>query len=237
MSNITDINTYEPNLTNEITVALIVLCLCVIGSYLCIKIIIVSKRDKEMAWKIDITNSAMLIILYTNAVFMHTITYMIPDLHLYTGKWFCYVEMFISCYLITYQIRHSTVIAMLKYIIIVHDDKARDFGRKTIIKIVFWINLLHPTIDIALHLIVRPDFLWAYGGLQQINNCLGNPGNPIRLHTLCDFTEPLQKYSFEYVFYILKYVICWLHVVIIYVFIWNLLDVVLYCKIFAYARR
>ena len=237
MSNITDINSYEPNLASEITVALIVLCLIVIGSYLCVKIIIVSKRDKEMTWKLDITHSVMIIIIYNNAIFMHVITYMIPDLYLYTGEWFCYVEMFIGYYLNTYLSRYSALIAILKYIIIVHDEKTRHFGREKILQIFFWINLLHPTIEIALQLIVRPDFLWAYGGLQQINNCLGNPGNPIRLHTLCDFTEPLQKYSFEYMFYILKYVICWLHVVIIYVFIWNLVDVLLYCKIFAYARR
>ena len=237
MSNITDTNSSEHNLAGEITVALTGICLYIIGVYLHVKIIIASKRDKEMTWKMDITNSVMIIIMYTNAIFMHTITYMIPDLHLYTGKWFCYVEMFISCYLITYQIRHSTVIAMLKYIIVVRDDKARDFGRERIIQLFFWINLLHPTIEMALHLIVRPDFLWAYGGLQQINNCLGNTENPTKLHTLCYLTQPLNQYSFEYTVSILRQIICWLHVIIFYVLLWNLLDVFLYYKIFTYARR
>ena len=162
---------------------------------------------------------------------------MIPDLHLYTGKWFCYINLVISYYLLLYIGGHSAIIALMKYIIIVYDGKVRVFGREKIIEIFFWINFIHPIIAIALSLILRPDFLLAYGGWKQINSCLGNTGNTNRLLSLCDFTKPLHPHSFEYTLYILRRVICVLQVLIIYFLSWNLFDVLFYCLIFAYARR
>ena len=238
MTNITDTNRSETNLVSVITGYLIVSCLYVLGIYLHIKIIIVSKREKDMTWKIDITNSLLVIISYTFNIFMHTITYIIEDLHSYTSEWFCYASLVILHYsLLLYISSHSTVISMLKYIVIVYGEKIRDFGKEQIIEIFFWFNILHPMLDIVLRSIIRPDFWVLYGGFTQINRCLGTTNNTATLLSLCDFPKPMHQDSFGYTLYIFKRVICVLQTVILYANGWQLFDMFFYCRIFAYARR
>ena len=237
MTNITDTNRSETNLVSVITGCLIVCCLYAIGIYLHIKIIIVSKREKDMTWKIDITNSLMVIITYTFSIFMHTITYIIEDLHSYTGEWFCYASLAILYSLVIYISSHSTVILTLKYIVIVHGEKIRNFGKEKIIELFFWFNILHPMLDIVLRLIIRPDFWFVYGGFTQINRCLGSTSNTTTLLSLCDFPKPMHQDSFGYTLYISKRVICVLQTVMVYANSWQLFDMLFYWRIFAYARR
>ena len=59
------------------------LLLIALGTWFHTKIIVISKREKEMTWKHDITNSAFLIFHYAHAWLFHTLSYFIPDLHNY----------------------------------------------------------------------------------------------------------------------------------------------------------
>ena len=45
------------------------------GVFLHIKIITISKREKELTWKIDITNSVLTIAHFTNTLGIYIITY------------------------------------------------------------------------------------------------------------------------------------------------------------------
>ena len=246
----------ETNVASVIIGYLIVSCLYAIGLYLHIKIILVSKREKDMSWKIDITNSLLLMITYTFCMFMHTITDIIEDLHSYTSEWFCYAYLIMLHYsLLLYIPSHSTVISMMKYIVIVYEENIRDFGKEKIIELFFWINLFHPILDITLRSIIRPDF-WSVAlhsgwyilvgednflgeDFTQDDNCLGfarvcTSCKTTTLHDLCDFPKPMLQ---DYTLYIFKRSICWVQTVIMYANSWQLFDVFFYCRIFAYARR
>lgn len=243
MNNETDTNITGPNTTSTISVLLVVICLYVIGLFLHAKIIIISKREKDMTWKLDVTNSVILIIHYTYAILMHTGTYIIQDLHTHTGKWFCHVSHAITYYGILYSVGHSLIISMMKYILIVYDEKIRDFGKDKVKEIFFWANLLHPIIWTALHLILKPDF----DGFTPINRCLGNTQNNLRQGNntssiidrffLGDFYEPPHQNSSEYAIYIFKQVLSVLYTTSSYLMVINFFDMVLYCKIFSYMRR
>ena len=103
------------------------LFLIVLGTWFQTKIIMISKREKEMTWKHDITNSVFLIFHYAHAWLFHTLTYFISDLHNYVGKWYCYTYRILAYYGNIYTVGHSLSICAMKYILIVHWEKARNY--------------------------------------------------------------------------------------------------------------
>ena len=186
-----------------------VFCVYVVGLYLHVKVILVSKKEKEIAWKLHVTNSVLLIFHFTHKLFMHVITYIIPDLYTYTGEWFCYTSKVFTYYGTNYTAAHSMFVSIMKCILIVQWKKVRDIGKDKIVQLFFFLNFLHPLITISLHLIFRPDFFWAYDGYAQIDRCFGDPkgfwtpGSNVsqtKLHDLCDFKVPLVENYFEYIF-------------------------------------
>ena len=226
--------------------AIVAMCLCIVGVYLHVKIIKVSIKDKEMTWKLDITNSGILIFLNVNAIFMHSITYLIGDLYTYTGEWFCYTEKVIAHYGNLYGLGHSLIVSILKYVIIVHWHAARAYGNENITEAFFWLNFLYPILMISFELISRPDFFWAYDGYAQIDRCLGDPKHnwdPIsnksltKLHNLCEFSVLSNENYLEYGIKIFRIMICWLTVVLTYVIAWNIIEMFLYHQIFKFMRR
>ena len=64
---------------------LIALCVYGIGVYFHFKVIKVSFKEKDMTWKLDITNSIILTVHHGYFLFMKIITFIIQDLHAYTG--------------------------------------------------------------------------------------------------------------------------------------------------------
>ena len=244
MNNTTDIHNPGHNLTSTIILVLIVICLYGIGLFFHAKIIYISKREKGMTWKLDITNSFLLIIIGTYSLLLHIVTYMIQDLYTYTGTWFCYVSKAITYYGLLYTIGHSLIIALMKYTVIVHEESIRNFGKDKVKEIFFWLNFLHPFVWTALDFMLRPEF----DGFIPINRCLGNikntstQGNATSnssnyLVFLCHLAEPLRQNSFEYTVYIFKQGICVLQFVATVLIAINFFEVLLYSKIFSFARR
>lgn len=239
-------NTHPINTITEIVMFILALCIYIIGVFLHTKIIIVSKRENEMTWKLDIANSFMLMIHYAHVIAMYGITYIIQDLYTYTGEWFCYVSKALTFYGNAYVTGHSLIISLMKYVIIVQYEKVMNVGQDKVKQIFLWIKVFYPIYIFAIFNIVRPDFLLIYDGISQANRCLGKSDmvssldsnrSAIKLHNICDVTEPLRQVSFEYVVFICRQGICWLHVIIVYSNAWNLIEIVIYCKIFGFMRR
>ena len=109
----------HPNLVTSIILSLIIICFYGIGLFLHTKIILLSKKEKDLTWKLDIVNSVFLLIYYGFSIVIHTMTYFIPNIYLITGEWLCYVSKFLLHYGLLYTTGHSMVIALLKYNIIV----------------------------------------------------------------------------------------------------------------------
>ena len=235
----------KTNLTIVILLTSAALCMYLIGLCFHVKVIQVSQKDQEMTWKLDITNSGVQLFRGFNIIFMHSITWFVKDLYLYTGEWFCYTTKVVTYYLNFFTIGHSLVVSMLKYIIIVHWDKAHKYGKDRIIELFFWLNFLHPSIMILFQLIIRPNFFWAYDGFPQIDRCLGDPKHNWepgsnkslnKLHNLCDFMEPNHDNHLEYIIYICRTLGCGVSVVVFYSVLWNVFELFFYCKIFGFMR-
>ena len=200
-----------------------------------------------MTWKLDLTNSCLLLVHHGHCVIMDIITYIIHDLHTYTGEWFCYTSKVINYYGNLYTAGHSMIISLLKYIVIVHWKGVRRFGQEKVKQLFFWINLVYPCVMIAIQLLIRPDFFMIYDGFKRTDQCLGDPNNnwgpnsnrtQIKMHTICEIlVEPPHDHYFAYTIYVLRICICWTQVVFIYSVIWNLPEILVYNRIFAFMRR
>ena len=147
--------------------------LYIIGANFHIKIINLSRKEKDLTWKLDLTNSSFFIVIHLIIMFMHGITHVIPDLHTYTGEWWCYTFRVMVHYANLYHIGHSLIVSILKYIIIVKWEKLTNFKEKKLKEVFFWLNFLHPIIGLAFHFLVRSDFIYAYTGSTPSNRCLG----------------------------------------------------------------
>ena len=225
----------------------ILLCVYSTGVYLHVKIIQVSKKEKELTWKMDITNSIILMIHFFNCIFMHTLTYSIPNLHVLTGKWFCYVAKCLNVIGAAHTTGHSMLISLIKYVVIVHYQSNIPSTKKEKVKtIFFWINAFYPFLVFAICNMIRPDFIFIYDGVSSANRCLGKSeilssldknASAIKLHHICNIQAPNDIISFEYFVYIVRTSICWIHVVLIYGNVWNLVEIIVYANIFRFMRR
>ena len=232
------------------TIVLLILCfLCfIIGICLHAKIMSISWREKDITWKHDITNSIMLTCHYGHGILMHSMTHFFPDLHHYTGNWFCYVSRVLTYYGNLYSIGHSLIICCMKYVLIVKWEKASLYGKDKVINAFFFINIFHPVLNIVLHLVVYPEFIFVYDGISHSNRCLGesegvwkqeNGTSNVKLHHFCEMVENIDidtNLAFAAMIKGRK-ILCYFQTSLIYVMAWNIIEIVLYWNIFSFARR
>ena len=226
---------------------LINVCVYATGVYIHRKIIGISKQDRDVTWKLDVTNSIVVLIHYVHYILILIITHIVHDLYMYTGKWLCYLFKIVTYYGGLYVGGHSLTIAMMKYILIVRWKGVRDFGKDKVISGFFWINMFHPMFFILLHVIIRPDFFWVWDGHPQIDRCLGDPKNILslnssmsqtKLHHLCiQLKTPSTKEYFDYTIFVFRTSICWLQFLFEYLTLFNVFEVIVYCRIFRFMHR
>ena len=230
----------------NVSLGVLVLCFYIIGVYLHSKIVVASKRDKEMTWKLDVINSVGISFHYAHVLILSGITYMIKDLYLYTGSWFCYLSKIITVSGMALVTGHSLIIALMKYTMIVHQKRVMAFGQDKAKKIFIGINIMYPIYIQCIYHIFRPDFLFVYDGISQANRCLGNPelnasddGNKTSLKVvdLCDFRAPSDRISVEFGFYVVRKGVCWFHILVNYFNFFNIIEAFIYCVVFNFMRR
>ena len=216
-----------------------------------VKIIQTSRKDKDLTWKLDIANSIILLFNWFLSIFMHIITFIVKDLYLYTGEWFCYLFKVIATYNTFYTYGHAFIISLTKYTIIVHWQAAREWGNEKVAMLYFWINITLPAISILIWLCIRPDFFWQFDGLAQIDRCLGDPKDMwvdnfekvmenksvTKMHNLCQMYTPAQQDYTEYIINIFRTCSCWLNVGYFYGSGTNLLEMIVYFRLFTFMHR
>ena len=228
----------DNHMASYILIAFTVIGLYTMGLYLNIRMIKVSKMTKEMTWKLDITHAVICIGLYTYNVLIHPTTYFIDDLYMYTGEWFCYTAKVISEFLLKYLGIHSTIIAVMKYVVIVHEEKIRLFKRK--VKDGFIVlNVLIPIMSILLMVILIPNYFVLYEGHTHINRCFGNKNrNYTGWLNMCNLIVTQENpSSFQRISSNIKRAICKGNVIIFYLTALNFFDFILYCRTFAFMRK
>ena len=237
---------HQISYSTQIIMCIIALFVYGIGVFLNIKIIQVSRKQKQMTSKLDETNSIIFIIHYAHVMFMHGITYLVDDLYLYLGKGFCYLSKTLTVIGNSHSTQHSFVISMMKYMMIVHYQTVSDSKKSQMKTRFFVLNLLYSISPILIFSMLRPDFIIIYDGVSQANRCLGIPEvrsengsneTAIKLHHMCNVPEPLEPAFFSFLFNFFQKMICWMYIIFIYLNVGNILEMVIYFLIFSYMRR
>ena len=232
-----------PFVVTQTLMCVLVVCAYIIGIYLHSRVILVCKKEKEMTWKLDILNSCVVLINYGHVIIMYSLTYLVADLHTFTGNWFCYISKALTLYGNTLVISHSFIISLMKYVMIVFQQKIASFGKTKMKSIFLWFNILYPIYLNGMVALARPDYLVVYDGINQANRCLGRTDvykneNLTKLLDLCiNISEPCQRMSFDYVVYIGRTSTCWFHIILFLLNFTNVLEIFIYYQIFKYMKR
>ena len=240
-----ELNTKD--ILSEVVMGVVLLCLYCGGVYFHVKIIQVSRKEKELTWKIDISNSVFLMTHFFHSIFIYSLTNLVSNLHTYTGNWFCYFSKLLTAIGSSHSTGHSFVISLLKYVIIVHYQSTVTNAMKEKLKsIFFWMNILYPFIFFGIFNIIEPNFMFVYEGISTANRCLGKSeiisniksnASAIKLHTICILLEPHDPGFLEYGIFIIRKAICWIQVIFMYLNIWNLIECLIYIRVFSFMRR
>ena len=186
-----------------------------------------------------------MIAYYTFRILFEIITYVIPSLHEYTGKWFCYFSLFVLGFGGLSIVSHSLVIAIYKYVLIVHRDLIRVLGEDKASLISFWINLAFPA-TWAVSILARPNL----PAISSIFNCLGKDvtksteanetsGDMMRRFFFCGFDDydDNQYGVFGYVMNVTNILGCFLTSVMFFAVVINIIESFFYQRIFACIKR
>ena len=218
-----------------------------IGLYIQIKIIIVSMREKGVNWKVNIVHSIVMMTFFGVRISFEIVTYFIPSLHLYTGSWFCYLTLFVNQFGVASVLSHSLVVAIYKYIYVMHNDFILSIGENKASSISAWISILLPLV-LGISFTARPSSFLSY---SSVLNCLAMkvekdthanvPWSRIfKYYFTCGFadsTDHTRYKLFNLFINIIAILGCSLTSALLVVIVLNILEVVCYCRLFAFARR
>ena len=105
------------------------------GLFINIKVVLVCWKDRDgKAWRIQIAYSISIVLFFAFHLPFSVVTNAIPHLSDYTGDWFCNLATIVICYGINAMTTSSLLIAIMKYVFIVHPLKALRIGHEKIEK-------------------------------------------------------------------------------------------------------
>ena len=143
--------------------------LFLIGVFINIKIVLLEwKKRESKTWQIQIVCSVCSTLYFAFELPFSSISTAIPNLTNYTGDWFCNLATFIIVYGIFTVTTNSVVIAMMKYIFIVHPSKALRWGHDKIQKLFLAIYITIPSLMAAIVIATKDFESW-----QNIRMCFG----------------------------------------------------------------
>ena len=230
---------------NFIASVVILSVLLVLGLYLQIRIIIVSKQEKGITWKLDIYHSVMINVYFSFRIFFEIFTELFPSMHMYVGKWFCYFALFVQIFCGLSMISHSLVIVIYKYIYIIHPNLFSFVGTNNAGLIAIWMNVI-VQISLSVSAMVRP----SQPRFSSVSVCLGRQAQTysesnitamemLRKFFLCGLDEHDDNHVgiFSLVLDITNITGCFLTSVIFFVILTNVMEMFLYHRIFLRMKR
>ena len=241
-------NSDSSDLKSFVATFMTMLILFFIGLYLQIKIIIGSIENKGVNWKVDIQHSIIMIVFFSIRISFEMTTYIIPALHQYTGKWFCYFILFINQFGTVSIFSHSLIIAIYKYIYVMHNTFILSIGEEKANLISVWISIIFPAV-FAISLTARPSSTILH--YSSVLSCMGmeiekdsQTHKPWiqRLKTFftCDLVDTTNQEIndiWNRFIDIISVAGCSLTSFLLSMIVLNVFEVFFYCRLFAFAKR
>ena len=165
------IDVFKSNISVITTLCAVVqLVLYVIGLVINIKIILScwKTKDRNKSWQLHILYSVSCIIIYAFDIPFWLVSNGVPHLSRFTGESICYLALFSNDFFMSIIIMSSLMVAITKYIFVVHWDKALAYGHEKIQWTMFTISLL-----VAFPIAFLRTALKRYDDGSMIHSCFG----------------------------------------------------------------
>ena len=167
-----DMTIQSPSTFQILHIVIQVILFCV-GLYFQVRTVLVCIEEKNKTWQIHIAHSIAMTIYFCYIIPFQPITYFIPSLATHLGNWICYVSAFISFFCFQAMVLHSLLIAIMKYIFIVHTWKARSFGEERIQRICLLVSFMYPVILSAVTILLSFFVPNSFQVRPEVQNCFG----------------------------------------------------------------
>jgi len=177
-----------------------------LGLILQLKIIVVARKEKDTTWQIYICHSIVLTIYYSFTILFAALMNFAPLTSMYTGSWLCYVGLFVQAYCYYAITNHTLLVAVMKFMFIVHREKVTAFGKEKVKLIFLRINLCFPLFWTTLVILSSENSI-----ISSVNTCfqqLAVPTNTTSCGTIktifCEFGHQAIVGEHAYILYIIK---------------------------------
>ena len=166
------------------------------------------------------------------------ITNDVPNLSMYTGEWLCHIASFIIIFCIHIIFMNSFWIALMKYVFIVHWDRALLWGHEKIERVLLIISLVLPLI-FTIIIILTKDF----DSYETLNSCYGietkklDPVDGMKGFFLCDLANLNTNDIHDYILYVMIQAICISRSILTLPATTNLSEALFYYRIFKRMKR
>ena len=220
----------QSNITIETLIAaLFRVVFYVIGFIINIQMVFVcwKSRKNSKTWQLHISYCISCTILFAFVIPFSIISHTIPHLSRYTGEIICYLSSFTILFNTWIIHINSLMVAIAKYIFIVHWNNALLFGHGKIQWIVFGISLLIP-----LYIAVISTCLKDLGVINILSSCFG-PETRAKNDYFCHFDED----EFGYIAKIVLQILCLSKFIISLVISTNIWEAFFYYKTFKRMKR
>ena len=194
-------------------------------------------RDNSKTWQLHIIYSVSCTILFGLEIPFLVISNAVPNLSGYTGDWLCYLALFNIQLFGTIITVNSVLVAITKYIFIVHWDKATAYGHEKIQLNVTIFALVSSLLNAVLSTVAKDDELFA-----SVTSCFGSERTTEKTKVwkslfFCPLDDIFTNDKSEYAIKQLLQILCAAKSVLVYFMVSNLPEAVLYFKIFKNMKR
>ena len=210
-----------------------------IGLFINMRIIHVCLSDKSSKTRIiHIIYSIFSTILYLFDIPFVAFPEAFLNLSMYTGEWLCHISSFIIIFCIHIIFMNSFWVALMKYVFIVHWDRALQWGHEKIERVLLIISLVLPLI-FTIIIILTKDF----DSYETLNSCYGietkkmDPVVGMKGFFLCDLSNLNTNDIHDYILYVIIQAICISRSILTLPTTTNLSEALFYYKIFKRMKR
>ena len=220
--------------------------LFMIGLPIQFKIMYVSWKDKEgKTWQIHFTHSFACTIYYLFVIPFWHISTSKPHLAAVTGEWVCYINAFVTLYGFFIITPNSLLIAVMKYMFIVHHEKMMRLGERNAQKMFMCVNLIVPLVlttitGVTKHFYALSTLTSCFGMREEIDEIrtkYNTWDKNIERYFLCNLNTTEKDILDAYTLYVIKQCLCALKSIVVLLINTNIPEAFFYYKIFRKMKR
>ena len=237
------IDIFKYNISTSLALGTVVqIMLYAIGVAFNIKIIVYCwrTRDNNKSWQLHILYSVSCIMFFAFAIPFWLLSICVPHLSIHTGQWVCYLALFLNQFFLPLIMGNSLMVAITKYTIIVHWDKALEYGHEKIQLTTLVVSLL-----IAFYNAIVKTVFKRYHNGGPVHACFGTEYDTTRVKIVwedisflwCSSKNVSLKKDWGYIHIVLLKIICVISHGLHDVMRCNLPEAFFYYKIFKKMKR